>query len=85
MDFRRIQADIMHLLADSPIVREEIKADVKTLVYAGEIGLAFDTLCSWIYEDSLPISRQFYERLHALAGQLEEIEAVDKLDELIAE
>lgn len=58
---------------------------IRELVEVGEIGLAFDTLCSWIYEDSLAISRSFYERLRALADDLEEQKAVEKLAELIVD
>ncbi|WP_369916193.1 MafI family immunity protein [Plantactinospora sp. KBS50] len=51
----------------------------------GEIGLAFDTICSWLFEDSLAISRSFYERLRVLANDLEEPAAVERLDELVVD
>ncbi|MGI5231826.1 MafI family immunity protein [Actinoallomurus sp. CA-142502] len=85
MDFRQAQADIMALLGESPIVRSGARADVKQLVYVGEIGMAFDTLCSWLYEDSLAISRDFYQRLLRLSADLEEPEAVERLDELVTD
>ncbi len=85
VDFRQAQADILSLLDDSPITSSDVRTDVRELVQVGEIGLAFDTLCSWIFEDSLAISRPFYERLKALGVDLEEQSAVDRLDELIVD
>lgn len=84
MDFRQVQADILAVLADSPITSASVVQDVKELVRVGELALAFDTLCSWLYEDSLPISRLLYERLVSLSSELEEPRAVKKLHELIA-
>lgn len=79
------QAEILDLLDNSPITSSDTRTDIRELVQAGEVGLAFDTLCSWIYEDSLAISRSFYERLRALADDLEEQKAVEGLDELIVD
>ncbi|MFH9771432.1 MafI family immunity protein [Streptomyces luteogriseus] len=31
--------------------------DVRDLLSHGEEALAFDAMCSWIYEDALPITR----------------------------
>jgi hypothetical protein len=85
VDFRQVQADILALLADSPITSTSVMQDIKESVQAGELSLAFDTLCSWLYEDSLPISRAFYERLTSLAAELEEPRAVQKMHELITD
>lgn len=84
-DSRWWQAEILALLDESPITSSDIRTMIRELVEVGEIGLAFDTLCSWIYEDSLAISRSFYERLRALADDLEEQKAVEKLAELIVD
>ena len=85
MDFRQTQADILAVLDDSPVTSSDVRTDVRELVQVGETGLAFDTLCSWIFEDSMAISRSFYERLKALGDDLGEQSAVDRLDELIAD
>ncbi|MBC6463511.1 MafI family immunity protein [Actinomadura sp. HBU206391] len=85
LDFRQAQADILALLNESSITASDVRTDIKELVYVGEIGLAFDTLCSWLYEDSLAISRPFYERLLALSVDLEEPRAVERLEELVVE
>ncbi|MBE1496346.1 hypothetical protein H4696_003446 [Amycolatopsis lexingtonensis] len=76
---------VLGLLADSPIVREEVISDVRHLVSAGEEELAFGTLCSWIYEDELRISAQFYEKLRRAASELGENKSIEKLDELLTE
>lgn len=83
MDVRRAQADILNLLRDSPIVDIKVGADIKELVHVGEIGLAFDTLCSWLYEDSLPISTSFFERLQQLSRELDAPESMERLHELV--
>jgi hypothetical protein len=85
MDIRQAQADILSLLEDSPITKSSVKEDVTELVRVGEVGLAFDTLCSWLYEDDLPISRPFYEQLRSVATELEQPQAVDRLDEMVGE
>ncbi|ASW57555.1 hypothetical protein CIK06_09380 [Plantactinospora sp. KBS50] len=85
MDFRQAQADILALLDESPITSSDVRSDVRELVQVGEIGLAFDTICSWLFEDSLAISRSFYERLRVLANDLEEPAAVERLDELVVD
>ncbi|MFG1856385.1 MafI family immunity protein [Actinomadura geliboluensis] len=38
---------------------EEVIADVCQLMSVGEEELAFDTMCSWIFEDSLPITTAY--------------------------
>lgn len=83
MDFRQAQADIITLLADSPITSRDAIDDIRESVRAGEISIAFDTLCSSIFEQSLSISHKFYTRLSILATEIEETDAMDGLDELI--
>lgn len=85
VDFRQAQADILAVLADSPIASDPVAEDIKELVRVGQIGLAFDTLCSWLYEDALPISRPFHKRLVSLAWALEEPTSVDQLGELVVD
>jgi hypothetical protein len=85
VDFRQAQADILTLLDQSPITSSDVRRDVRELVQVGEVALAFDTLCSWLFEDSLAISQSFYERLRVLADDLEEQSAVERLDELVVD
>jgi hypothetical protein len=85
MDTRQIQAEILSLLRDSPIVSDDVVGDVRDYVRVGEIELAFDTLCSWLFEDDLPISRELYERLLAMSVTLNSASSVERLDELVRE
>ena len=81
--YRYVQALVTQLLDESPLTSEEVIADVRHLMAVGEEALAFDTMCSWIYEDSLPITSAYYERITAAAQELGTPKSVDKLDELI--
>lgn len=63
----------------------EVIDDIRESVGAGEVGIAFDTLCSWIYEDELPISRPYYERLAALGSELDSEGILGRLAELVQE
>lgn len=76
---------VLALLGDSPITRGRVAEDVRDLVRAGEVELAFDTMCSWLFEDDLPISQDYYERLVAAARELAMPRVVERLDELIPE
>ncbi|WP_405748042.1 MafI family immunity protein [Streptomyces sp. NBC_01525] len=60
-------------------------ADVRQLMSVGEEELAFDTMCSWIYEDSLPIAAAYYERLVSAVQELGTPKSTDRLDEPIEE
>jgi hypothetical protein len=58
-------------------------ARFRHLMAVGEEELAFDTMCSWIYEDSLPITLDYYQHLVAAAQDLNTPSSTAKLDELI--
>jgi hypothetical protein len=81
--YQQIRCLISQLLEESPLVSEEVIADIRHLMSVGEEGLAFDTMCSWIYEDSLQITSAYYERLASLAEELGTPRSMDRLDELI--
>ncbi|MET7964236.1 MafI family immunity protein [Micromonospora zamorensis] len=74
---------ISRLLEDSPLTSVDVVEDVRHLMSVGEEELAFDTMCSWIYEDSLPITSAYHDRLVAAARELGTLNSVNKLDELI--
>lgn len=78
-----LRAQISKLLEDPPLTSDEVIADVRHLMSVGEEKLAFDTMCSWIYEDALPITRDYYMRLVSGADELAMQKSVRKLDELI--
>ena len=83
--YQYLRALISRLLEESPLTSEEVIADVRYLMSVGEEELAFDTMCSWIYEDALPISSGYYERLVSAAQELGTPKSADRLDELIEE
>jgi hypothetical protein len=81
--YEYLRALISQLLDDSPLVSAAVIADVRHLMSVGEEELAFDTMCSWIYEDSLPITSAYYERLVTAAQELGAPKSMNRLDELI--
>ncbi|MFB7333805.1 MafI family immunity protein [Streptomyces adustus] len=74
---------MLALLEESPLTAEAVITDVRHLLWHGEEVLAFDTMCSWIYEDALPINRQYHARLVALAEEMDTPRSVQRLDELL--
>ncbi|WP_422129321.1 MafI family immunity protein [Streptomyces misionensis] len=77
------RARVTELLQDSPLTSEAVVTDVRHLLSHGEEALAFDTMCSWIYEDALPVTRQYLARLVALADEMGTPRSVQRLDELL--
>ncbi len=76
---------ILRLLDDSPVTRDSVKVDVREFVAAGELELAFDLLCSWIYEDELEIDRAYHSRLVELTDVMVATEIVAELSALVRE
>ncbi|MFD6825049.1 MafI family immunity protein [Streptomyces sp. NPDC060085] len=68
---------------ESPLTAEAVITDVRHLLSHSEEALALDTMCSWIYEDALPINRQCHARLVALADEMNIPRPVQRLDELL--
>ncbi|MEU8984584.1 MafI family immunity protein [Streptomyces sp. NPDC048309] len=71
------------LLEDSPLTSEAVITDVRHLLSHGEEALAFDAMCSWIYEDALPVTCRYLARLVALADEMGTPGSVQRLDELL--
>ncbi|MFF3793599.1 MafI family immunity protein [Streptomyces sp. NPDC001981] len=57
--------------------------DVRDFLTAGEFSLPFDIMCSWIYEDELPISTEFHERLVRLSEILGSRDLIASMGELV--
>ncbi|MFD9111050.1 MafI family immunity protein [Streptomyces bottropensis] len=76
-------AKIEELLDASPVTAPTVAVDVRDLLVAGEFALAFDTMCSWIYEDELSISEEYYEQLVRLSGDLGSRDLVARMRELV--
>ncbi|MFB6844787.1 MafI family immunity protein [Streptomyces sp. NPDC056373] len=76
-------AKIEELLEESPITAPSVAVDVRDLLVAGEFALAFDTMCSWIYEDELSISEEYYGRLVRLSAELGSRDLIARMRELV--
>jgi hypothetical protein len=76
---------VVALLEESPLTAEAVITDVRHLLSHGEEALAFDTMCSWIYEDALPITRQHHALLVAMADEMDTPRSVQRLDELLVD
>ncbi|WP_404198550.1 MafI family immunity protein [Streptomyces tauricus] len=79
------QARVVALLEDSPLTSEAVITDVRHLLSHGEEALAFDTMCSWIYEDALPITPRYLARLVAMADEMGTPRSAQHLDELLGD
>ena len=85
VDIGAIQAEIVRVLKDCPVLSAAVVKDIQQSVLAGETALAVSTLCSWLYEDSVPISRAFHRRLVSLADDVELPNWASLLEELVQE
>ncbi|MET8278076.1 MafI family immunity protein [Micromonospora sp. NPDC005174] len=81
--YQHLRALISDLLEESPLTSAEVIADVRHLMSVGEEELAFDTMCSWIYEDDLTITARYYDRLVSAAEEMGTPDSIRKLDELV--
>lgn len=84
MDDSQYGSEIEALLSDSPLTNDAVIRDVRELLDAGEFGLAFDTMCSWIYEDDLPISEEYHSRLVRTSETMGSAALVENMRELMA-
>jgi hypothetical protein len=83
MDTRQVQSDLVKLLLDSKIDRPEVVEDVKQSINAGEVLLAFETICSWIYEDSISLTLGYFRRLTELSEVISAQKVVERLADLV--
>ncbi|MER7855907.1 MafI family immunity protein [Streptomyces bacillaris] len=81
----RHRSEIEVLLADSPLSDPEVIRDIRELLEAGEYAPAFDTMCSWIYEDDLRISLSYYGRLMRASEIMGSKRLVGAIRELLSE
>ncbi|MET9670635.1 MafI family immunity protein [Streptomyces sp. NPDC006475] len=57
--------------------------NVRHMLLRGEEALTFDTMCSWIYEDDLPITHRYLDRLVAVTDEMGTPCSVQPLDSLL--
>jgi hypothetical protein len=85
MDPMRYRSELADLLADSPLTDSDVIRDIREFLMAGEFRLAFDTMCSWIYEDDLQISAEYYGRLVRASEAMGASQLVERIRELVDE
>ena len=85
MDTMRYRSELESLLADSPLSDPDVIRSVRELLEAGEYALAFDTMCSWIYEDDLRISLSYHGRLLRASEVMGSERLVERIRELVSE
>ncbi|PSL52637.1 hypothetical protein B0I31_112106 [Saccharothrix carnea] len=85
MDPMRYRVELESLLEDSPLSDPGVIGDVRGLLDAGEYALAFDTMCSWIYEDDLLVGLSYYERLARMSEVMGSERLVERIRELVSE
>lgn len=84
MEAVEYESKIEELLEESPIAAPSVAVDVRDLLTVeAEFALAFDTMCSWIYEDELSISEEYYERLVQLSEDLGSRDLIARMRELV--
>jgi hypothetical protein len=73
------------LLSDSPLSDPDVIRSIRELLRAGEYSLGFDTMCSWIYEDDLQVSRAYYARLVQMSEVMGSGGLVQSIADLVTE
>lgn len=79
-----IELEVKNLLKDSPLSCPQAIESVEDMIVGGEYNLAFDNLCSWIYEDNLPITHSYYERLRNASVYLGSQDLIEGIRTLIS-
>ena len=59
------------LYLTSNVLEQELIADISVCIHANEGVIAFEILCSNLYEFDLPISKETYELLEDIGTELE--------------
>lgn len=70
LDFALVEKELRSLVDESPIADQRTLTLIRESAAAGEAGIAFDTLCSWIVDGDLPVTPEYYVRLRDLSEVL---------------
>ncbi|WP_393916242.1 MafI family immunity protein [Halostreptopolyspora alba] len=79
------RSELERLLSDSPITDPGVVEGVEGLLVAGEYSLAFDTICSWLYEDGISVSSSYYGRLVGMSEEMGSEGLVRKIQSLVVQ
>lgn len=83
MDPMRYRTELVSLLEEAHLASGGGAKAVRELLQAGEFALAFDTLCSWIYEDDVPVAPAYYARLQQMSAEMGSKDLVESIFELV--
>lgn len=85
MDPMRYRSELRALLEDAQLISDGGAEAVRELLQAGEFALAFDTLCSWIYEDDVLVTARYYTRLQQMSAEMGSEALVARIAELVVD
>lgn len=72
----RLRDAVLRLLDESPIARDEVRADVREAVVEGETALAFEVMCEEIVEAQVGIGPDYFQRMAEVAEAMDVVESV---------
>lgn len=67
---RKIKKEISKLLYEVPELPQVDKNNIIMFLENGEWGMAFDSLCSQIYENDIGITEDFYKEVEMIASKM---------------
>lgn len=85
MDPMRYRTELRSLLDEAHLASPRGAEAVRELLQAGEFALAFDTLCTWIYEDDVQVTPAYYARLQQMSTDMGAGDLVESIAELVVD
>ncbi|TAJ39442.1 MAG: MafI family immunity protein [Reyranella sp.] len=69
-DYRKLEEDLTQLLAAMTSLAPSEVSEVREFLAAGEYGVAFETLCGIIKEESKPVPKDVRRKIRELAERM---------------
>ena len=70
-DYKRLEADLKEILGAMCTFTPSEIAEMEQFLFAGEYGLAFETLCGIANEENKPVPTELRPKIRKLAEQME--------------
>ena len=70
-EYQRLECDIREILSAMEFFTPSEIGEVEEFLFAGEYGLALETLCGIAYEEKKAIPREIYPKLCKIAEAME--------------
>lgn len=83
LDCALIEEELKAVAEASPISDQSTLEFIRETASAGEYGIAFNTLRSWIVEDDLAVTNEYYQRIRDLSEILGAAPLVDLMSQLV--